>query len=303
MDLTTRYLGLELRNPLIASAGPRTGTYDGIMRLAEAGVGAVVLPSLFQEDLWGGEPLDPGKYLSLIARSSSSAGIPVIASLNGVSPGSWTDYATSFPDAGAAAVELNIYYLPDITFPARDAEQRCIETFTTVRAVVKAPLAVKLGPYFSSFGQMATRLDNLGADGLVLFNRFMQTDVDPETLRMSGGLCLSQPAEGVLPRSWISRLHGRVSCSLAGTSGVDTAHDIAAYLLAGADAVMSTSALLRHGPEYAAELLSALNAWGERKGFASVTEFRGMVSDTSGRAIGGRASYLLSMDLKDRYPS
>jgi dihydroorotate dehydrogenase (fumarate) len=301
MDLSTRYLGLELRNPLIASAGPLTGSYEGVMRLAEAGVAAVVLPSLFQEDLWGGQPPDPGKYLSLIAKASAGAGIPVIASLNGVSPGVWTDYATGLCEAGAAAIELNVYYLPDtIAFPARDAEQRCIEVFTTVRAVTRAPLAVKLGPYFSSFGEMATRLDQLGADGLVLFNRFMQTDVDPDMLAMSGSLRLSNPHEGVLPRSWISRLHGRVSCSLAGTTGVETADDIAAYLLAGADAVMSTSALLRHGPSYATELLSGLTTWADQKGFESVAAFRGLVSDASGHTIAGRAGYLLAMDFKQQ---
>lgn len=299
MDLSTRYLGLELRNPLVASAGPLTGSYDGIMRLAQAGVGAVVLPSLFQEDLWGGQPPDPVKYLSLIAKASASTDIPVIASLNGVSPGVWTDYATSLPEAGAAAIELNLYYLPDsIGYPGRDVEQRCVQMFTTVRAVVQVPVAVKLGPYFSSFGEIATRLDQLGADGLVLFNRFMQTDIDPETLAMSGGLRLSHPHEGVLPRSWISRLHGRVSCSLAGSTGVETPADVAAYLLAGADAVMSTSALLRHGPAYAAELLAGLTAWADRKTFFSVAEIRGMVSDASGRTIPGRAGYLLSMDLK-----
>lgn len=312
MDLRTRYLGLELRNPLVASAGPLTGTYDGIMRLAEAGVGAVVLPSLFEERLRREEshgsaaldylppmsdPLRAGQYVSLIEKASANAGVPVIASLNGVSPGGWTDYATALAEAGASAIELNVYYLPsDPVFPARDAERRYVEVLTTVKAVVNVPVAVKAGPYFSSFGEMAVLLDQVGADGLVLFNRFMQTDIDPETFTVSTGFRLSQPAEGTLPRSWISRLRGKVACSLAGSTGVETAADVAAYLLAGADVVMSTSALLRHGPEHAATLLDGLVDWGERKGFASVTEFRGMLSATSGHAVGTREGYLTAVE-------
>jgi dihydroorotate dehydrogenase (fumarate) len=312
MDMTTTYLGLTLRNPLVASAGPLTGTYDGIMRLAEAGVGAVVLPSLFEEQLRReenhgaaaldylppmGDPLRAGQYVSLVEKASANAGVPVIASLNGVSPGGWTDYATVLAAAGAAAIELNIYYLPgDPLFPARDAERRYVEVLTTVKAVVHVPVAVKTGPYFSSFGEMAVLLDQAGADGLVLFNRFMQTDIDPESFTVSNGFRLSQPAEGALPRSWISRLRGRVTCSLAGSTGVETSSDVAAYLLAGADVVMSTSALLRHGPAYATDLLDGLVLWGERKGFATVTEFRGLLSSASGHPVAGRDGYLTAIE-------
>jgi len=312
MDLRTTYLGLELRNPLVASAGPLTGSYDGIMRLAEAGVGAVVLPSLFEEQLRRenehgssaleylpamGEPLRAARYVNLIEKAAANAGVPVIASLNGVSPGGWTDYATVLADAGASAIELNVYYLPsDPKFPARDAERLCVEVLTTVKAVVNVPVAVKVGPYFSSFGEMAVLLDQVGADGLVLFNRFMQTDIDPETFTLSTGFRLSQPGEGTLPRSWISRLRGHVSCSLAGSTGVEKASDVAAYLLAGADVVMSTSALLRHGPGYAARLVDGLIEWGERKGFASATEFRGMLSAVSGRPVAAREGYLSAVE-------
>jgi Thiamine pyrophosphate enzyme, C-terminal TPP binding domain len=189
------------------------------------------------------------------------------------------------------------YYLPgDAAFPARDVERRYVEVLTTVKAVVDIPVAVKTGPYFSSFGEMAVLLDRVGADGLVLFNRFMQTDIDPESFTVSNGFRLSQPSEGALPRSWISRLRGRVTCSLAGSTGVERSSDIAAYLLAGADAVMSTSALLRHGPDYAAELLSGLSYWGERKGFASVTEFRAMMSAVSGHPVAGRDGYLTAIE-------
>jgi dihydroorotate dehydrogenase (fumarate) len=319
MELRTRYLGLELRNPLIASAGPLTGTYDGIMRLAEAGVGAVVLPSLFEEQLrkddekdWrvpaqgreatdylpeSGERSRPGWYVNLIEKAASNAGVPVIASLNGVSPGGWTDYATTLAEAGAAAIELNIYYLPgDPLFPARDVERRHIEVLTTVKAVAGVPVAVKVAPFFSSFGEMAVLLDQAGASGLVLFNRFMQTDIDPETFTVSTGFRLSHPAEGALPRSWISRLRGKVTCSLAASTGVETAADIAAYLLAGADVVMTTSALLRHGPAYAGRLLEGLVDWSDRKGFASVAEYRGMLSATSGHPVAGRTGYLSAVE-------
>jgi dihydroorotate dehydrogenase (fumarate) len=223
--------------------------------------------------------------------------VPVLASLNGVSPGGWTDYATTLAEAGASAIELNVYYLPgDPVIPGRDIERRYVEVLTTVKAVVDVLAAVKVGPYFSSFGEIAVVLDQVGADGLVLFNRFMQTDIDPETFTLNTGLRLSRQDEGMLPQSWISRLNGKVACSLAGSTGVETAADVAAYLLAGADVVMSTSAPPPHGPEYAADLVNGLDAWGERKGFASVREFRGMLSAKSGHPVATREGYLTAID-------
>ena len=311
MNLTTSYLGLQLRNPLVASAGPMTQTADRIEQLAEAGVGAVVLPSLFEEQIRAEADRDerlaevnadsfaeattflidpdaslwPRRYLSLIERATGS-GVPVIASLNGSTPGGWTGYARAMQDAGAAAIELNIYYLPDdpppaSSFPvitARDNEQRYIDVLTAVKAVVSVPVAVKLTPYFSSFGEMAARLDQAGADGLVLFNRFMQADIDSETFTISTGFQLSRPAEATIARSWIARLRGRVRASLAASSGVETAEDVAAYLLAGADVVMTTSSLLRHGPAHATVLLDGLAAWMERKGIADIGEVRGLLA-------------------------
>jgi dihydroorotate dehydrogenase (fumarate) len=316
MDLSTKYLGLDLRSPLIASAGPLTSTADGVQRLAEAGVGAVVLPSLFEEQLrreanqdsWladGGtdsfsEALGrlpdawPHRYLHLISQAVAAAGpgVPVIGSLNGVSPGGWTAYATAMQDAGAAAVELNIYYLPgDPLIPARVAEQRYTEILLAVRAAVEIPVAVKIGPYFSSPGEMAAVLDQAGADGLVLFNRFLQTDIDPDTFTVSTGFRLSSPGEASLARAWIGLLRGQLRCSLAATTGVVTWADVAAYLLAGADAVMTTSALLRHGPGYAAHLLGGLASWMQRKGFGTVAELRGLLSAESGLAVPGRTGY------------
>jgi dihydroorotate dehydrogenase (fumarate) len=339
MDLGTSYLGLQLRNPLVASAGPLTSTAGGVRKLADAGVGAVVLPSLFEEQLRRQSERDselaaagtesfpealsylpdtsfdvwPHQYLHLIEKAAGTADVPVIASLNGVSPGGWTGYAAAVQEAGAAAIELNIYYLPSDTPPtssphgglpspvppgpspfiaARDAERRYIEILLAVRAAVRIPVAVKIGPYFSSPGEMAARLEAAGADGLVLFNRFMQTDIDPETFMVSRGFQLSSPTEAALPRAWISRLRGRVRCSLAATTGVETWADVAAYLLAGADVVMTTSALLRHGPEYARDLVDGLTAWMGRKGFASVTELRGMLSAAAGHPVPGRTGYL-----------
>jgi len=328
MILATRYLGLDLRNPLVASAGPMTQSADRINKLAEAGVGAVVLPSLFEEQIRAEADRDerlaevgidsfgeatsylidpdasvwPRQYLDLIERGAGS-GVPVIASLNGSTLGGWTDYARSVRDAGAAAIELNIYYLPgDPLIPGRDAEQRYIDILTAVKSVVSVPVAVKLTPYFSSFGDMALRLEQAGADGLVLFNRFMQTDINPDTFTVSTGFKLSSPAEATLPRSWIARLRGQVRSSLAASTGVETADDVAAYLLAGADVVMTTSALLRHGPGHVTALLDGLTAWMDRKGIGSVGEIRGLLAPAADtpQAGFGRYGYLSAVEQATR---
>jgi dihydroorotate dehydrogenase (fumarate) len=306
MELATNYMGLALRNPLIASPSPLSRTVEGVRRLADAGVGAVVLYSLFEEQLRHEAALNaqltdagtesfaeslsyfpteaetepgPRRYLSLLERAAATVEVPVIASLNGVTPGGWTDYARAMQDAGAAAIELNIYYLPgDLQISGRDVEQRHIDVLARVKDAVSVPVAVKLGPYFSSTGEMALALDAAGADGLVLFNRLLQPDIDPDTLTVVPAVELSNAAEGRLARTWIALLHGRVRASLAATTGVEEPADVARYLLAGADVVMTTSALLRHGPEYAAVLLEGLRAWIERKGFTSVDELRGMLS-------------------------
>jgi dihydroorotate dehydrogenase (fumarate) len=330
MDISTRYLGLELRNPLVASASPLASTADGVKRLAGAGVAAVVLPSLFEEELRrqaaqdaalaqagtesfaeslsyfpegdGAEP-GPRQYLSLVERAAAAVDVPVIASLNGVTTGGWTDYATALEQAGAAAIELNIYHLPaDPLTSGRDVEQRHIDILTTVKAVVGVPVAVKLSPYFSSVGEVAVRLDRAGADGLVLFNRFMQPDIDPESLGVTAGFGLSSPAEARLPRAWIALLAGRVKASLAASTGVEDAADVAAYLLAGADVVMTTSALLRHGPDHATALLDGLTAWMARKGFRALDDLRGKLALPAdhGEAARERASYVDTLLAADR---
>jgi dihydroorotate dehydrogenase (fumarate) len=325
MDLSTRYLGLALRNPLVASASPISNTLDGVQRLADAGVGAVVLFSLFEEQVRreaeqnarladagtdsfaeslsyfpAGADSDAGprRYLSLLERATAAVDIPVIGSLNGVTPGGWTSYARLIQDAGAAAIELNIYYLPgDPRTPGREVEQRHIDILSRVKDAVTVPVAVKLGPHFSSVGEIALRLDQAGADGLVLFNRFLQPDIDPETLTVRPAVDLSSPAEARLPRTWISLLRNHLGASLAATTGVEEPADVVKYLLAGADVVMTASALLRHGPRYAAVLLDGLAAWMTRKGYASVDDLRGMlaVPADADQAAYERAGYVRAM--------
>jgi len=325
MQLSTDYMGLALRNPLVASASPLSKTLDGVRRLADAGVGAIVLYSLFEEQLRREAALDarladagaesfpealsyfpdaaeeesgPRAYVSLLERAVAAVDVPVIASLKGVTPGGWVDYSRAMQDAGAAAIELNIYYLPgDPHTSGRDVEQRHIDILSRVKAAVSVPVAVKLGPHFSSTGEMALRLDEAGADGLVLFNRFLQPDIDPEILAVVSKVELSSRAEARLPRTWISLLHGRVRAALAASTGVEEPTDVAGYLLAGADVVMTTSALLRHGPAHAAVLVNGLSAWMARKGFTSVHDVRGILSvahDTDGEAH-ERASYVSAL--------
>jgi dihydroorotate dehydrogenase (fumarate) len=203
----------------------------------------------------------------------------VIGSINGVTPSGWVDYARAMQDAGAAAIELNIYYLPgDSRVSGRDVEQRHVDILSRVKDTVSVPVAVKLSPYFSSTGGMALRLDEAGADALVLFNRFLQPDIDAEKLAVVPKVSLSSPAEARLPRTWIALLHGRLRASLAATTGVDTPIDVAKYLLAGADVVMTATALLRHGPEHARVLVDGLSDWMTRKGFADVGDLRGMLA-------------------------
>jgi len=318
MELATTYLGMVLRNPLVASASPLSQTVAGVQLLADAGVGAVVLPSLFEEQLrreaeqtarladagtesfaeslsyLPPEPEDAQasrRYLSLVRRATKAVDIPVIASLNGVTAAGWIDYASAIQDAGAAAIELNIYYLPSNPHASgRDVEQRHVDILRRVRSAVSIPVAVKLGPYFSSTAEVARRLDEAGADGLVLFNRLMQPDIDAETLTVTATVPLSSPVEARLPRAWIALLRGRIRASLAATTGVAGPADVATYLLAGADVVMTASALLRNGPGYATVLLDGLVDWMRRKGFGSVDEFRGLL-----RVSAGRDAYLTGM--------
>ncbi|HET9080233.1 MAG TPA: dihydroorotate dehydrogenase-like protein [Trebonia sp.] len=325
MDLSATYMGLHLRNPLVASASPLSYTLDGIRRLADAGVGAVVMFSLFEEQLRERaahitrlvegpaesfpealtyfpsvveEDAGPRRYLTLLERAAATAGIPVIASLNGITLEGWTGYARAMQDAGAAAVELNIYYLPgNPRTTGAEVEQRHLDVLRRVKDAVTVPVAVKLSPYFSSPGEMALRLDEAGADALVLFNRFLQPDIDAGQLAVVPHVALSSQADARLPRTWIALLRGRLRAALAGTSGVETPDDVAAYLLAGADVVMTASALLRHGPEHAAVLLDGLSSWMASKGFQRVDELRGLLAVPAGAdgAAYERAGYVTAL--------
>jgi dihydroorotate dehydrogenase (fumarate) len=325
IDLTTDYMGLRLRNPLVASPSPLSYTYESMQQLADAGVGAIVMFSLFEEQVREqqahiaklvdgpaesfAEALDyvpsiakedpgPHAYLSLLERAAATLDVPVIASLNGTTPEGWTMFARDVQDAGAAGIELNIYYLPgDPETSGREVEQRHVDVLERVKQAVSLPVAVKLSPYFSSPGEIALRLDRAGADALVLFNRLLQPDIDPEELAILPNVTLSGTADGRLPRTWIALLRGRVTASLAISGGVEVAGDIARSLLAGADVVMTTSALLRHGPQHAAELLGGLTTWMARKGFDTVDELRGMlaVPADADQAAFERAGYVAAM--------
>lgn len=321
VDLSTTYLGLRLPNPLIASASPLTGKLDTLRVLEDHGVAAVVLPSLFEEDILRDrqaldQVLDAGAgvsevcggyfpcignasgavehYLALIDRAGSALDIPVIASLNGTTDSGWAGLSEQFVAAGASAVELNLYHLPlDLTQSGSDVEQATVSLVRRVRAALDVPLAVKLNPYYSSFGQMAQALAGAGADGLVLFNRLYHPDVDLLRLRAVHNLELSHRHEMRLPMMWLAALRGRIPLSLAASTGVESADDIVRYLLAGADAVMSTSALLRQGPEYTASLLNGLTEWLESRNFGSVNAMRGLLardSDT-GASLHERDAY------------
>lgn len=308
MNLETPYLGMRLRSPLVASAGPLSQTVDGIKALADGGVGAVVLYSVFEEQIRRQAEIDeelelahanafsealsyfpsvpgadgvgvPAKYLDLLERGAKEVDIPLIGSINGSSIGGWTKYARQMQDAGASAIELNIYFVVgDFSLSGRDVEQRHLDILSSVKESVDIPVAVKLSPYFSSAGNMCLQLDQAGADGLVLFNRFLQPEIDVDSMSVEPEVELSTSYEGRLPRTWIAALRGRVGASIAATSGVERAEDIIRYLLSGADVVMSTSALVRHGTDYSRQLLDGLTSWMSEKGYQDVADFRGLLS-------------------------
>ncbi|AMJ59686.1 dihydroorotate dehydrogenase-like protein [Bosea sp. PAMC 26642] len=306
MDLSSRYMGLALKNPVVASSSPLTGTLDGIRQLEDAGAAAIVLPSLFQEEIeaedsrhdrltgahdesWPEASTNfpalpesargPHRYLELVRRASEMTAVPLIASLNGVTDEGWTDYARSIEQAGAQGLELNVYFIPtDITLDGRAVEQRYLDVLRAVRAAVTIPVAVKLSPYFSAIGNLALELERDGANALVLFNRFYQPDLDIVALKVLTDLHLSEPNEIRLPLLWLAVLAGRVKLSLAAATGVTTADEVVKYVLAGADVVMTTSALLRHGPGQIGVLIDGLAQWLDARDFVSVDAARGIMS-------------------------
>jgi dihydroorotate dehydrogenase (fumarate) len=322
--LDTTYLGLHLRSPIVASAGPVTGDPDTASRLADAGAGAVVMPSLFEEEIVheqveltsvleaGAEhfaealdyfpalpsyPSAPDRYLSNLEAIKARVPVPVIASVNAFSPGGWVRYARLLGDAGADAVELNLYHVAaDPTRSGSQMEQDDLAIVAGVKAAVDVPVAVKLSPFYSAMANFAVRAVQAGADGLVLFNRFYQPDVDVDTLDIVPRLALSAPWELRLPLRWIAILHPILHrrVSLAATSGVETGADVAKALLVGADVAMTTSAVLRHGPEYVRTLEDDLVAWMLEHEYESVAQLRGSVSYTTSDnpAAFERANYL-----------
>jgi dihydroorotate dehydrogenase (fumarate) len=305
-DLRSRYLGLELRNPIVAAASPMTSSLDNLKRLEDAGIAAVVLPSLFEEQIeheemathnlmLSGTELSPeargffpemqnyntgpDQYLKLIAEAKRTLAVPVIPSLNGHTPGGWTHIAKQFQQAGADAIELNVYFLAtgqDDTGAA--VEKRYVDLVASVRSMVSIPVAVKVSPYFSAMANMAARLAAAGASGLVLFNRFVQPDIALEELEVTPHLVLSTSDELRLALRWIAILRGRVKASLAATGGAHTAEDVLKLLLAGADCVMVASSLLRNGPKHVATLVGGVEKWMNARDYVSVEQMKGSLS-------------------------
>ncbi len=309
MDFSTTYLGLKLKNPLVASASPLSYSLDSMRRVEDAGASAIVMYSLFEEQITheqgelnyyltrGSETfaeaityfpqpqafnLGPEEYVELIGKAKAALKIPIIGSLNGVTPGGWIKYAKNIEDAGADAIELNVYYIPtDPGVGSAEVETRYIDVLKAVKSTVRIPVAMKLSPFFSAMANMAKRLDEAGANGLVLFNRFYQPDVDLETLEITPNLHLSTSVEMRLPLRWIAILHGRLKASLAATTGVHTADDALKMLMAGADATMVASALLKHGPQRVTEILSNMTHWLEEHEYVSVAQMKGSMSQRS----------------------
>lgn len=306
MNLSTRYMGLLLKHPIVASASPLSEDLDGLRRLEDGGVAGVVLKSLFEEQIRSERLADHhfaalmseqhaeassylpdlGKlepqaeaYLEHIREAVDALSIPVIASLNCITREGWVDYAARVEEVGASAIELNIYQVQaDPAVGSEEVERRHLDILKEVKDCVGIPVSVKLSPFFSSTASMAQRLDQGGAAGLVLFNRFYQPDLDIHALEVLPTLELSRRSEVRLPLLWISILSGRLGASLAASTGVESPVEVIKYLLAGADVVMTTSALLRHGPDYAKVLVSGLEDWMQSRGFDSVSQFRGLMS-------------------------
>jgi dihydroorotate dehydrogenase (fumarate) len=305
-DLTSSYLGLTLRTPVVASPGPVTGDPDQWRRLDDAGIGAIVLPSLFEEEIeyeswWVSDLLEegqglfaeasdylpefedyaigPDRFLDLVSRAKQEVSVPVIASLNGTSQGGWVRYASHLVEAGADAIELNVYdVVTDPAVTGAQVEQRVEDLVRAVRAEVAVPIAVKIGPWFSALANMATRLADAGADGLVLFNRLYQPDIDLEGPSVRPKLTLSMPGNVRQSVAWIGILSGQVPLSLAASGGVDAPEDVVRLILAGADATMTTAALLRHGPGHVTTLVQGLESWLAERGYESVAQAKGSVS-------------------------
>lgn len=326
MDLTTTYLGLSLKNPIIPSAGPLSHSLDSMKRLEDAGAAAIVMYSLFEEQIaheaaelehyltFGTESyaesltyfptpteynLGPDEYVDLLSKAKDALSIPVIPSLNSITVGGWIRYARDLEDAGADALELNVYYIPtDPQLTSLDVEDRYLEILHAVKQNITIPVAMKLSPFFSSFANMAHRLVAAGADGLVLFNRFYQPDIDLETLEVKPHVVLSTQNASRLPMRWIAILHGRIKASLAATSGIHTAEDVLKMLMVGADVTMMCSALLKNGPQHITTILHDMERWMTEHEYVSVQQMKGSISQKSvaDPAAFERANYMKALN-------
>lgn len=309
MDLSTTYMGLQLKHPIVASASPLSESVDNIKRMEDAGAAAVVMFSLFEEQIrYENERFEhlleistdnyaeslgyfpnvedyhvgPERYLDTLRRAVEAVDIPVIASLNGITNEGWVEYAREMQKAGAKGIELNIYYIPaDLDTPGREVEQRYLDIVHSVKSSISIPVALKLSPFFSSMGHMAKQFDEAGVDALVLFNRFYQPDYDLDKLDVMTNLELSSPHEIRLPLLWIAILCGRIKASLGATRGVHSATEVVKYVMAGADAVMTTSALLKNGIGHLGTLVNDLRVWMEKRDYASITQMKGSMSQQS----------------------
>ena len=324
-DLRTRYMGLELATPIVAAASPLSGTLDGLLALEDAGASAVVLQSLFEEQIkhhelqidsilesftdsfpeardffpaLDGYNTGPESYLKLVEDAKAQLHVPVIGSLNGTSSGGWTRYARLIEESGADALELNIYFVSaDARTSAADVEARYVELVADVARSISIPLAVKIGPYFSSLPNLALKLSAAGARGLVLFNRFLYPDISLQRMRVVPTLHLSSSEEALMPLRWIAILSGQVPVSLAASSGIHSAQEVVKLLLAGADVTMLASALLRRGPAHLRQVTAGLSSWLEEHEYASVEEMKGSFSQASSPDPGAfeRANYMRSL--------
>jgi dihydroorotate dehydrogenase (fumarate) len=306
MDLSTKYLGLDLKHPVVASPSPLSADLDGVLRLADAGAAAVVMASIYEEQIAAEEvrhaaltdqgansqPEAAGYFpthedrgvlesrLEILRKASERAGVPVIASLNGQSDSGWVDFAHQLQQAGASAIELNIYRVPaDSAETGAEVEESYTEIVRAVKHKVSIPVAVKIAPFFSSPANLATKLADAGADGLVLFNRFYEPDIDLKTLTPLVNLHLSAPYDIRVPLMWISLISSRFEGSIAATTGVWSGDEVVKYLLVGADVAMTASALVKFGPAHIGVLVSGLRDWMEQRGFASLDAFRGRLAD------------------------
>lgn len=326
MSLSTNYLGLPLKNPLVASSSPLSHTVESIQRLEDAGVSAVVMYSLFEEQITFdslyidhylrnhtnsfAESLSyfpemdtynvwPDEYLNLIRRAKESVDIPIIGSLNGVSIGGWTNYAGLIEDAGADALELNIYYVPtSLEIPGREVEDIYIDMLRQVKRAVTIPVAIKLSPFFSSVANMSKRLVDHGANGLVLFNRFYQPDLDLEKLEVAPRLVLSDSSELRLPLRWVAILYGRLMTDFAITTGIHTRDDVLKGLMAGAKVTMMASELLQNGLRRIKEILREMEEWMDEHEYISVAQMIGSMSQRhcAEPAAFERANYMKTLD-------